>query len=81
MDDNALSKRQRNERASVLLHATARQPLHGTILLMKTVFIRSNTNTFGNTADIIGWERVEESYLKSPEWKALRMEWIDLGGS
>ncbi|KAK0186385.1 hypothetical protein F5146DRAFT_1227040 [Armillaria mellea] len=81
MDDNALSKRQRNERASVLLHATARQPLHGTILLMKTVFIRSNTNTFGNTANIIGWERVEVSYLKSPEWKALRMEWIGLGGS
>ncbi|KAK0421523.1 hypothetical protein EV421DRAFT_1881116 [Armillaria borealis] len=81
MDDMALSKRQRNERASVLLHATAGQPLHGTILLMKSVFIKSNPDMFGRSTDIIGWERVDESYLRSPEWRGLRMEWIGLGGS
>lgn len=81
MDDKALSERQRNERASVLLHATAGQPLHGTILLMKTVFIKSNTSRFGQNADIIGWERVDESYLRSREWRDLRMEWVGLGGS
>ncbi|KAK0451401.1 uncharacterized protein EV420DRAFT_1560799 [Desarmillaria tabescens] len=80
MDDNALSQRRRNERASVLLHATASQPLHGTILLMKTVFIKSSADMFGRSADIIGWERVNESYLRSPEWRDLRLEWIGLGG-
>ncbi|KAK0211847.1 hypothetical protein IW262DRAFT_1467260 [Armillaria fumosa] len=81
MDDNALSVRQRNERASILLHATERQPLHGTILLKKTVFIKRNTYTLGTIEDTIGWERVDESYLRSPEWKDLRMQWIGLGGS
>ncbi|KAK0474717.1 hypothetical protein EDD18DRAFT_1219640 [Armillaria luteobubalina] len=80
MDDNALSARQRNERASVLLHATAKQPLHGTILLRKTVFIKRNTYTLGTIEDTIGWEHVDESYLKSPEWRDLRAQWIGLGG-
>ncbi|KAK0211851.1 hypothetical protein IW262DRAFT_1412074 [Armillaria fumosa] len=81
MDDMALSKRQRNERASALLHATAEQPLHGPILLMRSVFIKTHPDMLGRSTDIIGWERVDESYLKSPEWRALRMEWIGLGGA
>ena len=72
MDAKASSDRPLNRRASKLL---CRPDTHGTILVMKTTFIKSHADAKGRSEDILGWEKVTEEELKSDEFKRKRAEW------
>ena len=70
--DAKASDRPLNRRASKLL---CRPDTHGTILVMKTTFIKSHADAKGRSEDILGWEKVTEEELKSDEFKRKRAEW------
>lgn len=71
--DAKASDRPLNRRASKLL---CRPDTHGTILVMKTTFIKSHADDMGRSEDILGWEKVTEEELKSDEFKRKRAEWL-----
>lgn len=73
MDDNALSERPLNKRASDLLR---RPNTHGPVLVMKTTFLKSQPDMIGRCEDILCWERVTVDELKGEQFRKLREEWI-----
>jgi len=80
MDDNAVYGRPFNHRASALL---GRPNTHGPVLVMKTISLRIGIDVHDFEEQkgvipphLIGWERVTEDELRSPEFKEKRRLWI-----
>ncbi|KAJ7282853.1 hypothetical protein C8J57DRAFT_1296767 [Mycena rebaudengoi] len=73
MDDNAISARPLNVRASRLLH---RPNTHGAVLVQKTTFIKNSAATYSKAEDILCFEKVEEEELLGDNFRKLRAEWV-----
>ncbi|EJD38899.1 hypothetical protein AURDEDRAFT_172049 [Auricularia subglabra TFB-10046 SS5] len=80
MDDNANADRPHNPEASALLQ---RPNLHGPVLVMKTVHLKSTHEHLqiqqeGAIQDVVAWEIVTLDEIKSEEWQEKRAEFLEL---